>query len=85
MHYNDGGPPERKSIEEMVNPPFIFPSLRRNKMHDRSSHHNLLRDLNALGWKDDFDEAIYIEAATIFYTNCRKYNVKTTKDLASIF
>jgi hypothetical protein len=46
-----------------------------NSEHNKSSHDFLSRELTEGHWKDVFDEALYAEAAQIFYAKCKQYNI----------
>jgi hypothetical protein len=77
MHFQDGGLPYRRSLEELSYPPFKFTTTRKNRKHSKDAHADLTRQLNESGWKDVHDEILFAEATKIFYERCQLYSIKT--------
>lgn len=77
MHYKDGGLPYRKSLDELVYPPFKFTTTRKNMRHNHHTHQDLSTKLIESGWRDVYDEELYEAAGKIFYERCREYKIKT--------
>lgn len=55
-------------------PYFEFTHLRRSS----NPQPQLKSELEAIGWRDPFDEALYAFAADIFYSKCARYSINVT-------
>jgi hypothetical protein len=77
MHSEDGTKPYRKTMTDMVDPPFKFTRKRMNDGHNYQTHQQLVYQLDSNGWKDEYDEVLYQEASEAFYRRCQQYKIPT--------
>jgi hypothetical protein len=50
---------------------------RKNQLHGSKMNKLLSKELEAVNWKDEFDDALYEEAERIFYSRCQWHNITT--------
>jgi len=69
--------PSGKTFVDMYVPNMQILAPRRNSQHTNALNSGLRRTLQVHGWKDHHDEALFAEAARIFYGRCRQHGIRT--------